>query len=130
MGTAPDQMRLDLVTAVVTDQQVQAGMLATPLIEQPIARKPGRLLDTAFGLLFGPDENLMTDTSCRQPIPQLAYFRSALRTQPVIDGNRADLPASLPRPTISEDRERKTVGATGYSNSEKGRAFKPSERIE
>jgi hypothetical protein len=113
MGTAPDQMRLDLVIAMVAGQQVQAGVLATPLIKQPIARKAGRLLDTALGLLFGPDENLMMDPSRRQPIPQPAYFRSALWTQSVIDAKRADLPTSLPRPTISENRERKTVGASG-----------------
>ena len=61
---------------------------------------------------------------------QKAYFRTALGTQPVIHGQRANPPPALAGPMIGQKRECETIGAAGNSDGEKRAGLEASERGE
>ena len=123
-------MGLDLILAMMGGQQMQTTMLATPAGEQPVARGARGLLYAGFRLFARPFENLVADRSRRKPAVDHLGFRAAFRPQPVIDRQRADLPASLARPTVGQQSEREAVGAAGNGDGEKGRSFERAERRE
>ena len=59
---------------------------------------------------------------------QKAYFRTALGTQPVIHGQRANPPPALARPMIGQNCECETIGAAGNRNCETRAGLEASER--
>lgn len=122
-SSAANQMRLDLIVSMMAGQQMKAASLATPASEQLVPRDAGSFLDSARRFFTGPDEHFVTDPSRRQPRPELVDFGSALGSKAMIDGQRADLPALVARPSIGENGEGQAVGTTGNGDSEKRSRF-------
>ena len=129
-SSAPDQKRLNLIVPVVTGQQMQTGVIAAPAAKKAIARKARRFLDPGSRLFSRPDQYFVAYGSRRQPGSKPPDFVAALRPQPVIHGQRTDLPTPLTGPTVRQNGECQAVGTSGDGNGEKRRAFKPCDRGE
>src|SRR5437764_5347349 len=92
-SSTPDQMRLDLIIAMVTGQQMQTSVIAAPTAKKAIARKARRFLDPGSRLFSRPDQYFVAYGSRRQPGSKSPDFVAAFRPQPVIHGQRTDGPA-------------------------------------
>jgi hypothetical protein len=70
----------------------------------------------------------MADRPRRKPAMQPADLSAAFRPQQVIHRHRADAPAALPRPTISENGEGEAVCSTGNGDGQKRATLEAGER--
>jgi hypothetical protein len=123
-------MGLDLIVSMMTGQQMKTASLTAPAGEKLIARRTGRLLDSAFRFFARPDEHFVANPSCRQPSAEPADFGSALGTEPMIHRERADPAPAVARPSIGENGESEAVGTTGDGGREKRSRFETRECIE
>ena len=127
---AADQVGLGLIFAVMRGQQMQAAMLAAPLGEQSIAGLPRRLLNSGRRLFPLPDQDFVSDFPGRQPAAEPADLGAALRPQPMVDAQRADLAPARARPAIRQNGEREAVGAARDGDGDKRGALKTGETVE
>jgi hypothetical protein len=121
-------MSLDLIFAMMRGQQVETAVLAAPVGKQPIARGARSLLYAAFRLRPRPGENLVADCSCRQPTVKPPNFMYALRPEPMVHRQGAELPTPRPSPAVGQNSEREAIGTAGHGNGKKRAGFEARER--
>ena len=127
---AAQQVGLDLVSAVMAGQEMQATRLAAPLPEETVAGRPRHVLNVGARLFAFPDEDFVGDRAPSKPARQPAELGRAFRPQAMVDREGADLAAALPRPAVGEDRQREAVGAARDRDGDQRRGFERGETVE
>jgi hypothetical protein len=106
MSVTPQTKGFSLIFAMVAGHHVKPSLLVAPLFQKPIARGSRRLLNAGCGFFAVPDQDFVLDRTGGEPLPYSRNLGAALRSQPMVDRKRANLPVVLARPAIGKDRER------------------------
>ncbi len=109
----PHRHRLGLVLTLMAQQQMKdTGRPACPL-EQPVACRSGRGLDTGDGLGAIPMQDAGLDADRGKPPCDLRRFHCGFRPKPVVHDQRQEIAAACASPICRQQRQRCTVGSAG-----------------
>src|SRR5262249_13673212 len=122
------QESLDLVVAVMSEEEMQDAMHPDCLEQQPVACLARSGGDAAGGLVATPQENMMLDAGCGKAGLTLLRCRARLRTQAMIDGECHDAAAPPARPVGGQQAKTQAVRAARYRDGGHGAGLERADR--